>query len=499
MERYNDNILQHLKWQQNEAPYITGILTKKAAWRENFHDDFWTRWAADIYDINTAKQFGLALWCIILGVSSDLFDFNPATQRWAFGQKRQNFVYNSKYGSSLPANKQSPGGNFGNSDTSLTNLDDIRTLLKFRYATLVSNGRVEYMNKMMNIILNDGAPWNVFNKEYAYAIDKTSIPVDLDAKVWIENWQGIRQIATGASSARKTYLFNSEDLFSYKQTLVHASVFGDSAYAPDGNLTADKLVADTALDKHKITLVTNDAYPAAAKYMTFSVFLRAGGYENLSINIEHSKANAANQQMTRNTYNIPTRTVGGGGQVKTAIFSNGWSRLTITVPIISGYTNSEITLTLMDNVQSETFAGDGDKGAFIWGYMVEANADQNADYVATTNAASSVIGANNVTSAGVVSFGRIPPKGTKILWSGSWGIGSYAKPVLIDTGDGAKNSFQITKPMNDGAAITKDNYIEFRIGKNVNLSDALILLMNARENGLMFQNAGVAYQVIKET
>lgn len=499
MERYNDNILQHLKWMQNEAPNITGILEKKAAWRKTYHDDFWASWETDVFDIKTAKQFGLALWCIILGVSSDLFNFNPATQRWAFGKSRENFIYDSKYHSTdLPAAKQSKGGNFGNDSASLTNLDDIRTLLRFRYATLISNGRIQYMNYMMNLILNDGKPWDVANKKYAYAIDSTSIPTELSAKIYIKDWQGMREIKTGSDSARKSYLLNSEDLSNSSWLKFNASVTNDAITAPDGEKTADFLVTDTSEGEHGIIFPTSGTYPSSEKYVTFSIFAKADGYRKIGITISHTEANKPDEQISYNTYDSSSRRIGGGGESKAEIYANGWSRLIITVPLLPGKTGSKIKINVLDNQGSPSFKGDGLGGVYLWGWMLEATSDQSLDYVPVTNSASATIGQNTVTSAGVLSFGRTPNSNMEIYWSGSWGIGSYYSPFLISKGDGTKNSFQILKPLNDGAAVTKNNYIEFRVGKNTPLSDALILLMNERENGLIFQNACVEYKVVKE-
>lgn len=499
MERYNDNILQHLKWLQNEAPNITAILEAKAEWRNTYHDAFWESWEKDVFDIKTAKQFGLALWCIILGVSSNLFNFNPATQRWAFGKNRENFVYDGQYHSpALPAAKQSKGGNFGNDSTSLTNLDDIRTLLRFRYATLVSNGRIQYMNYMMNLILNDGKPWNVANKEYAYAIDKTSIPSELSAKIYIKNWQGMREIPTGASSARQSFLLNSEDLSDSAWVKVNSSVTKDAITAPDGKKTADFLVCGTANGEHSITLETVGNYPSGQRYVTFSMFAKADGYKKFGITISHTESGKPDEQVTYNTYDASTRRIGGGGESKAEVYANGWSRIVITVPLLSGKTGSKVKINILDDQGSLSFKGDGKGGVYPWGWMLEATSDQNLDYVQVTDSASAVIGANTITSSGVLSFGKVPTSDMEIYWSGSWGIGSYYSPFLISKGDGTKNAFQIAKPMNDGSAITKSNYIEFRIGKNVNISDALIILMNERENGLIFQNACVEYKVVKE-
>lgn len=500
MERYNADVRQHLKWLQNEAPYITSLTNKKALWIDKYHEEFWAEWYANVYNINTANQFGLSLWCIILGVSSDLFNFNPATQRWAFGANRENFVYDDKYHSpALPAAKQSKGGNFGNDETALTNLDDIRTLLKFRYATLVSNGRIQYMNMMMNWILNKGELWDVANKKYAYAIDSTSKGSPIAAKVYINDWQGLREIPTGPSSARQLYLINSEVLSSPQSTLSEATVASDSSRAPDGQVDADSLVPTTANAEHSVTLTTAIAYPSDQRYMTYSVFMKANGYSKASITITNTQSGQPDEQVTYNTIDLQSRTVGGGGTTRAIYYSGGWIRVFITFPVISGQTASKIKINILDDNGKPVFAGNTKDGLLIWGWLQEAGQENYKDYASCTTVASATIPAQVITSAGVLSFGRVPLAGMKIYWSGTWGIGGYPSPMLFATADGVLNAFQIPKPLNDGQLITAANYIEFRIGKNVPISQTLIDLMNERSNGLIFQNACVTYKVIKES
>lgn len=249
MEKYNASVLQHLKWEQNKAPNLTSLVEKKAEWLSEYNEGFWVDWYTNVFNIDTANSFGLSLWCIILGVSSDLFDFTPATQRWAFGRLRENFIYDPNYHTNnpLPANKQSKGGNFGSEGDSLSNLDDVRTLLKFRYATLVSSGRIAYMNRMMNMILNKGKPWDVANHEYAYAIDSTSKGVPLNATIWISDWQGMRSIPTGAASSRREYIIGNTDLNGAQFVRSEVTVLPRTITAPDGISDAN-IIAPTTVD-----------------------------------------------------------------------------------------------------------------------------------------------------------------------------------------------------------------------------------------------------------
>lgn len=500
MEKYNDDILQHLKWEQNEAPHITALMEKKALWRKDYHDAFWENWLKHVFDIDNAQQFGLALWCIILGVSSDLFDFNQATQRWAFGRSRQNFIYDDQYHNpSLPANKQSKGGNYGNEQASLTNIDDIRTLLKFRYATLVSNGRIQYMNMMMNWILNKGIPWDIANKKYAYAIDNTSVKADIQAKVYIYDWQGMREIETGAASNRQLYLLHSEDLADSSFTPSGATITANRIKSPNGLSSADVLFADSSTGVHNIVFPTSGSYSANDKYLTYSVFLKSEGYDRVGITITHKGSGQQDSQISYNTVNIAARIVGGGGESRVIAYPSGWIRVFLSVPILPGYDASEIKIGLLNDNSDSSFEGDIHRGVAIWGWLLEEGHNAYRDYVSATDAASTTIGANLVSSAGSISFGRVPVSGMQIYWSGLWGIGSQGTPLLVATANGTNNAFQIPKPLNDGALITESNYIEFRIGKNVNMSYTLINLMNDRSNGLMFQNAGVKYLIVKES
>jgi hypothetical protein len=99
------------------------------------------------------------IWCIILGVPSQLFGLYPGNTSFAYGAYRQNYVYSGEGYAIMDPNMQ--GGNFyGGGDTTVLNLNEVVYALQLRYASLVSNGRISFINRMLNFIFNGGKPWD---------------------------------------------------------------------------------------------------------------------------------------------------------------------------------------------------------------------------------------------------------------------------------------------------------------------------------------------------
>lgn len=174
MTPYNGDIMQAMKWLQNNAPNIQSLVSQKAAWYSRNQTEFWNGWAANTFNIRTATPFGIMIWCIILGVPSGIFGlYSTGDSSWAYGQYRQNYVYGG-YNPELP-DKNLKGGNFfGSGNTTILNINEARWALLLRYAALTSNGRIALMNKMLRFILNDDLPWNFAAKNYVYVIDATA-------------------------------------------------------------------------------------------------------------------------------------------------------------------------------------------------------------------------------------------------------------------------------------------------------------------------------------
>jgi hypothetical protein len=172
MVPFNGDVTQSLKWMQSNAPNITSLVNQKSNWYAQFQTQFWANWQEYIFNLQTANTFGLMIWCIILGVPSQLFGLYPGNTSFAYGAYRQNYVYSGEGYAIMDPNMQ--GGNFyGGGDTTVLNLNEVVYALQLRYASLVSNGRISFINRMLNFIFNGGKPWDFSTGNYFYVADST--------------------------------------------------------------------------------------------------------------------------------------------------------------------------------------------------------------------------------------------------------------------------------------------------------------------------------------
>jgi hypothetical protein len=170
-----------LKWKHNQTPNLTKLINSKAAWYTQFNDNFWTNWEENVFDLRTASPFGLLIWCIILGVPSQIFGLYANPKAWAFGNKRQNFDWSA--GGVPPSYANVMGGNFiGGNSTQLLDINEARMALRMRYYSLISNGRPEMINAALLDVfgINSTLPvvttvnkWDFANKKYLFLADST--------------------------------------------------------------------------------------------------------------------------------------------------------------------------------------------------------------------------------------------------------------------------------------------------------------------------------------
>lgn len=140
MKRYEMKIVRPIDWQRNKAPKITKIVQSKQDWYERYKMKFWNDWRKDVFDLKTANDFGLVIWCNILNVPAQAFVFGEHNNYWAFGDKRKNFfAVNTGIGSTK-------GGNFTDGGLSGLNTEEARKSLRMRYYSLILNNSVPAIN-----------------------------------------------------------------------------------------------------------------------------------------------------------------------------------------------------------------------------------------------------------------------------------------------------------------------------------------------------------------
>jgi hypothetical protein len=172
---------------------------------------------------------------------------------------------------------------------------------------------------------------------------------------------------------RTNLLTYSDDFSNAAWTKTRSSVSSNVLIAPDGTLTADKLVEDTsATNSH--TLRSTISLSAVAH--TFTVYAKAA---------ERSFIRLVNASVTNGGayFNLSTGALGTVGANATASITsvgNGWYRCAITVTAIAGSNSIDIRAANADN--GDFYTGDGYSGIYIWGAQLEAGAKETT-YIKT--------------------------------------------------------------------------------------------------------------------
>jgi hypothetical protein len=171
-------------------------------------------------------------------------------------------------------------------------------------------------------------------------------------------------------------------LFIWGAQLVQGSTAGDYVRtdgtaravmypAPDGSLTADKLVEDTANSTHLLTqtVTLNSPYTLA-----FSFYAKAA--ERTKVGVWFRGNTSSNRSQV--TFNLTTGT--SSELLNTGLFSNttvsmtavgsGWYRCSVIATCATGETGVRTAIYLMNDsvtISNSTYTGDGTSGLFIWG------------------------------------------------------------------------------------------------------------------------------------
>ena len=80
MNIYNNNYYNVLKeiddniiWQYDNSSNLKKLIEFKKEFVKNYHCDFWKNFEKDIFNIDTANDFGLTIWGLLLNVSNIYF------------------------------------------------------------------------------------------------------------------------------------------------------------------------------------------------------------------------------------------------------------------------------------------------------------------------------------------------------------------------------------------------------------------------------------------
>jgi hypothetical protein len=155
---FSVDLLQAILWQYDNASRLKSLAVQKSEWYAENQQAFWSAWVRDVFNLQTANDFGLAVWARILNVP--LVASVPASEDrpvFGFGEHNLNFY----------------DGNFGRDTSGTVNLstEQKRLVLRLRYFQLVSNGTVPEINAFLRLLFGEeGTVYVLDSLDMSYAV-----------------------------------------------------------------------------------------------------------------------------------------------------------------------------------------------------------------------------------------------------------------------------------------------------------------------------------------
>lgn len=159
---------------------------------------------------------------------------------------------------------------------------------------------------------------------------------------------------------RTNLLSYSSDLDNAAWVKSNASVLGNVVIAPDGSLTADKIIPDYTNARHFVYYT----YSFSAQSYNYSVYIKYAGKQYISI-----------ASVGANSYAIIDTTVGtiyatsGLNAYSIQNAGNGWYRVTISWTAVAG--GNAVYVEILGSTVIQTWTGNGFDGVYVWGAQLE--------------------------------------------------------------------------------------------------------------------------------
>lgn len=239
-----------------------------------------------------------------------------------------------------------------------------------------------------------GADWFTYSSDY----DRLAKPVSPVA-VGASRFQG-RMRGVFEGTARRSFVLGPAGRVPVlrENLLLRSQEFDDGAWlksglqpvaadataAPDGSMTADKLIENTNSGSHRAyqeLTETNSVF-------TLSDFVKAAERTWVALQLSNNSTAAATVWFNLNTGTYLPVTSGIGdftsGVATIESANNGWWRVSLTATK-TAVNNVVAANTLLHNGSSTSYTGNGASGLYLWG--AQLNRGALADYVKTDAAA----------------------------------------------------------------------------------------------------------------
>jgi len=216
-----------------------------------------------------------------------------------------------------------------------------------------------------------------------------------------------------------------------------ATITANATTSPDGYVNADKLVENSSLSSHYVSV--SNLFTVDGSLRAWSLFVKEGERRYIfitNVNTINSDINCVVFDTRLGVFtntNDPTLIV----TRKVQALENGWYRIDFTSAVNNGaYDNFFIGISSTSNMSGVSYLGDGTSGLYIWGAQLEAGAYVTS-YIPTLGA-SVTRGADACVKTGISSL--IGQTEGTIYWEGSVAGSASTIKRLASLSDGSTNN-----------------------------------------------------------
>lgn len=188
--------------------------------------------------------------------------------------------------------------------------------------------------------------------------------------------------ATGwmIEAARTNSALRSQEFDNASWNKADTTVTANAWRAPDGTLTADKVVEAATSASHYISQTVTAGTDNWVT--TNSVYARAGERSWLWCTMRRKDNTIVTAWF--DLVNGVVGTVASGAEASITQLADGWCRCEMRVNVLAGATNTTVSYGPTTGDNTSTYLGDTTKGIYLWGAQVEVDRAFASSYIPTT-------------------------------------------------------------------------------------------------------------------
>jgi hypothetical protein len=212
---------------------------------------------------------------------------------------------------------------------------------------------------------------------------------------------------------RTNLLLRSEEFDNSYWGKTRASIVPNVIIAPDGTLTADKLVENTEFGPHHVNRIPF-SFTNGVSY-TLSGYYKAAERTRIIMQLGNNGAPFPSGGAHAGSFDLATGLVIAAGTSLTsatiAPVGDGWYRCSITAVAQATATDTIFVAFLVESTNTFSYAGDGTSGIYIWGAQLEQGSFPTSYIPTTTSTVTRTADNASITGSNFSDFYN-PSEGT---------------------------------------------------------------------------------------